>query len=62
MANAKSVLDGLWGFHLTKLPERRTRLVVSGYASARPRRLPAIADLLVWAPARWIQKYTFTAP
>jgi hypothetical protein len=54
-------VDALWGFHLTQLPDGRTRLVVSGYASARPRLLQAIADLLFWEPAHWImQRRQFT--
>jgi hypothetical protein len=36
------------------MPEGRTQLVVSGYASARPRLLQMIADLLFWEPAHWI--------
>jgi hypothetical protein len=47
-------LDALWGFQLKELPDRRTRLVVSGYACARPRLLQVIADLLFWEPAHWI--------
>jgi hypothetical protein len=38
------------------LPEGRTRLVVSGYASARPRLLQVIADLLFWEPAHWVMQ------
>jgi hypothetical protein len=48
--------DGLWGFQLTGLPGGRTRLVVSGYASARPRLLQGIADVLFWEPAHWIMQ------
>jgi hypothetical protein len=46
-------IDALWGFQLKESPDGRTRLVVSGYASARPRLLQAIADLLFWEPAHW---------
>src|SRR5687768_2354731 len=49
-------IDALWGFQLKELPEGRTRLVVSGYASARPRLLQAIADLFFWEPAHWIMQ------
>ncbi|HET7876011.1 MAG TPA: hypothetical protein VFN71_10885 [Methylomirabilota bacterium] len=49
-------VDALWGFQLKELPEGRTRLVVSGYASARPRLLQAIADLLFWEPAHWVMQ------
>ncbi|WP_063821274.1 hypothetical protein [Nocardia cerradoensis] len=30
-------MEGLWGFRLTELPGRRTRLVIGGYQAARPR-------------------------
>ena len=49
-------LDAVWGFQLKEWPEGRTRLVVSGYASARPRLLQVIADLLFWEPAHWIMQ------
>lgn len=48
--------DGLWGFDLRELPDRRTRLVVSGYASARPLLVQWLADLLFWEPAHWIMQ------
>lgn len=49
-------IDALWGFQLKELPEGRTRLVVSGYASARPRLVGATADLLFWEPAHWVMQ------
>ena len=49
-------VDALWGFTLTELPGGRTRLVVSGYSSARPRLLQAILDFLFWEPAHWIMQ------
>ena len=49
-------IDALWGFQLKELPEERTRLVVSGYASARPRLLQGIADLFFWEPAHWFMQ------
>jgi uncharacterized protein YndB with AHSA1/START domain len=51
-----SYVDALWGFQLTAWPEARTRLVVSGYASARPRLLQVIADLVFWEPAHWVMQ------
>jgi proline iminopeptidase len=48
--------DSLWGFLLEELPEGRTRLVISGYASARPRLLQAIGNFLFWEPAHWIMQ------
>jgi hypothetical protein len=49
-------IDALWGFQVKAWPEGRTRLVVSGYASARPPLLQAIADLLFWEPAHWVMQ------
>jgi hypothetical protein len=49
-------LDSLWGFQLKPLPGERTRLVVSGYAKARPRSLQKAADLIFWEPAHWIMQ------
>jgi hypothetical protein len=49
-------VDALWGFQLKEAPEGRTRLVVSGYASARPRWLQTIMDLLFWEPAHWVMQ------
>jgi hypothetical protein len=49
-------VDSLWAFRLDARPERRTRLVVSGYASSRPRPLTAIGDLVFWEPAHWIMQ------
>jgi proline iminopeptidase len=51
-----SYVDALWGFQLTAWPEARTRLVVSGYAAARPRLLQALADLVFWEPAHWVMQ------
>jgi hypothetical protein len=48
--------DTLWGFQLKEGPEGCTRLVVSGYASARPRLLQTIADRLFWEPAHWVMQ------
>jgi proline iminopeptidase len=49
-------VDALWGFALRELPGGRTRLVVSGYAAARPRLLQVIADRLFWEPAHWVMQ------
>ena len=48
--------DSLWGFQLKALPDGRTRLVVSGYSSGRPRVLQAVAEFLFWEPAHWIMQ------
>ena len=49
-------VDSLWAFRLDERPEGRTRLVVSGYASSRPRPLTAVGDFLFWEPAHWIMQ------
>jgi hypothetical protein len=49
-------VDSLWGFQLKELPGGRTRLVVGGYASARPRLLQAIGNAVFWEPAHWIMQ------
>jgi len=49
-------VDSLWAFQLEELCDGRTRLVVSGYASARPQVLQTIADRLFWEPAHWIMQ------
>lgn len=49
-------VDALWAFQLDEWPGGRTRLVVSGYAAARPRFVQTIADLLFWEPAHWLMQ------
>jgi proline iminopeptidase len=44
---------GLWGFLLKGLPDDRTRLVVSGYQSIRPRWLERVLDFWIYPPAHW---------
>lgn len=48
--------DSLWAFSLRELPGERTRLVVSGYATGRPRLLKAVGDSIFWEPAHWIMQ------
>jgi hypothetical protein len=48
--------DSLWAFLLEELSGGRTRLVVSGFASSKPRLLTAIGDFLFWEPAHWIMQ------
>lgn len=52
----RAYTDSLWCFLLNELPDERTRLVVSGYASVRPRLAGAITDFLIWEPAHWIMQ------
>jgi proline iminopeptidase len=46
-------MDGLWGFQLEELPEDRTRLVVSGYQSVRPRLLERLLTYWFYPPVHW---------
>jgi proline iminopeptidase len=48
--------DSLWGFLLTEPASGRTRLVVSGYAAARPVLVAAIGNLVVWEPVHWLMQ------
>jgi len=48
--------DSTWGFLLEELPGRRTRLVVSGYWSLRPRWLQAITSFVFLEPSHWIMQ------
>jgi proline iminopeptidase len=45
--------EGLWGFLLERLPGDRTRLVVGGYQSTRPRWLQIVVDLFLYPPMHW---------
>lgn len=57
----RTYTDSTWCFLLNELPGKRTRLVVSGYASARPMLMQAMTSFLFWEPAHWImQKRQFT--
>lgn len=49
-------IDALWAFQLNEWTDERTRLVVSGYAAARPRVVQRIADLVFWEPAHWVMQ------
>jgi hypothetical protein len=46
--------DSTWGFLLEELPGRRTRLVVSGYWSLRPRWLQPLVSILLLEPLHWV--------
>jgi hypothetical protein len=48
--------DSTWGFLLEELPDRRTRLVVSGYWSLRPRWLQPIVSFVFLEPSHWIMQ------
>jgi proline iminopeptidase len=48
--------DSIWCFLLEELPGERTRLIVSGYAAYRPRRLLELGNALFWEPAHVIMQ------
>jgi proline iminopeptidase len=52
----RSYTDSVWCFVLQELAGERTRLVVSSYASARPRPVQAIIAFVFWEPAHWIMQ------
>jgi hypothetical protein len=52
----RSYTDSVWCFLLQELPDERTRLVVSSYASARPKPVQAIIAFIFWEPAHWIMQ------
>ncbi|WP_138996595.1 alpha/beta fold hydrolase [Rhodococcus zopfii] len=49
-------LEGWWGFQLTELPGRRTRLLVSGYQAGRPRRVAQFVYFWLFPPVVWIMQ------
>ena len=52
----RAYADSVWCFQLAELPEARTRLIVSGYASMRPRLLQWIGQVVFWEPAHWLMQ------
>lgn len=48
--------DSLWGFLLEEVPGGRTRLIVSGYWTMRPRWLQPIIGATFLEPAHWIMQ------
>jgi hypothetical protein len=48
--------DSVWCFLLEEAAGDRTRLIVSGYADARPRLLQAVQNSLFWEPSHWIMQ------
>ena len=55
-ARPRFYTDSTWGFLLEELPDRRTRLVVSGYWSLRPRWLQPIMSFIFLEPSHWIMQ------
>jgi proline iminopeptidase len=48
--------DSLWGFELKDAAGGRTRLVVSGYWSLRPKWLQPILSILLLEPSHWVMQ------
>ena len=48
--------DSLWSFLLDKLPGDRTRLVVGGYWTFRPKWLQSIVSFLLVEPSTWVMQ------
>jgi hypothetical protein len=48
--------DSTWAFLLEELPGDRSRLVVSGYWSLRPRWLQPFVSVAVLEPSHWIMQ------
>jgi proline iminopeptidase len=49
-------MEGIWGFQLNKLPGGRTRLVISGYQTYRPRWIERFVADCVVLPTAWIMQ------
>jgi proline iminopeptidase len=49
-------MEGLWGFQLNELSGERTRLVVSGYQTIRPRWLERFESYWLFPPVVWIMQ------
>jgi proline iminopeptidase len=48
--------DSTWGLLIEELPDRRTRVVVSGYWSLRPRWLQPIMSFIFLEHSHWIMQ------
>lgn len=49
-------MEGLWGFQLRELAGDRTRLVIGGYQTMRPRWLERFYNYWVYVPVVWIMQ------
>jgi proline iminopeptidase len=47
-------MEGIWGFHLRELPGGRTRLVISGSQTFRPRWMERFYAEWLMLPVSWI--------
>ncbi len=48
--------DSLWGFELKDTADGRTRVVVSGYWSFRPKWLQPLLSVVVLEPSHWVMQ------
>ena len=55
-ARPRHFTDSLWGFELKETAEGRTRLVVSGYWSFRPKWLQPLLSIVVLEPSHWVMQ------
>jgi hypothetical protein len=55
-ARPRFYTDSTWGFLLEELPNGRSRLVVSGYWSPRPRWLQPVTSFVFLEPSHWIMQ------
>lgn len=51
-----SYMEAIWGFLLNELPDGRTRLVVSGYQTFRPRWIERLAADWLLLPVSWVMQ------
>ena len=49
-------IEGLWGFLLSELPGGRTRLVIGGYQTMRPRLVGRFVFYWLYVPVTWIMQ------
>jgi proline iminopeptidase len=49
----KIYIEGLWGFLLTELPGKRTRLIISGYQAVRPAWMKRLVLDWLYVPLVW---------
>jgi hypothetical protein len=49
-------LEGLWGFLLRELPAGRTRLIIGGYQTLRPRWMERFVNYWIYPPVLWVMQ------
>jgi proline iminopeptidase len=56
-----SYMEGIWGFLLEELPGKRTRLVISGYQTFRPRWIERFVSEWLLLPVSWMMQARMVA-